>query len=209
MATKRSAPAKRRYRSDRRARQAAVTKRDVLDAATELFATQGWSGTTLAAIAERAGVAVETVYSTYGSKKNLLRAALDVAIAGDAEPVPYAEREHFTGLATGTLDERITRAANVVADIYARTAGVWRAAIEAAVGDPSVDEWRADAELRRRLDVARSAQAVLGHAVDDQTIDLLWVILSTEAYRSLTTDRGYSRDDYVALMEFAMRRVAL
>src|SRR4051812_46687830 len=67
---------KRQYSSALRARQAADTKAQVLAAAAELFEETGWSGTTVAAIAKRAGVAVETVYSGVGSKKQVLRAVL-------------------------------------------------------------------------------------------------------------------------------------
>ncbi|HEY7007461.1 MAG TPA: TetR family transcriptional regulator, partial [Jatrophihabitantaceae bacterium] len=73
----------RTYSSDRRRRQAEQTRADVLRAAVTLFSTSGWSATTLAAIAAEAGVAVETVYSGFGSKKNLLREAIDVSIVGD------------------------------------------------------------------------------------------------------------------------------
>ena len=82
---------KRRYNSNRRAMQAAQTRGDVLAAAIRLFTAAGWAGTTISAVAAAAGVSVETVYSGFGSKKGLLRAAMDVAVVGDAEPVPFVE----------------------------------------------------------------------------------------------------------------------
>ena len=91
-------PARRQYSSSLRARHAADTKAQVLTAAAELFQESGWSGTTVSAIAKRAGVAVETVYSGFGSKKHVLRAVLDFAVVGDAEPVPLVEREVFADL---------------------------------------------------------------------------------------------------------------
>src|SRR6476646_10050186 len=102
-----TAPAKRQYASTLRARQAADTKAQVLAAAAELFEESGWSGTTVAAIAQRAGVAVETVYSGFGSKKQVLRAVVDFAVVGDADPVPLAERPVFARQAEGTVEERI------------------------------------------------------------------------------------------------------
>ncbi|MGH9133320.1 MAG: TetR/AcrR family transcriptional regulator, partial [Ilumatobacteraceae bacterium] len=75
-------PTRRPYRSTRRKQQAARTRSDVLAAAVRLFAEHGWSGSTLAAIAREADVAVETVYGAFGSKKGLLRAAMDVAVVG-------------------------------------------------------------------------------------------------------------------------------
>src|SRR5690554_2448277 len=98
MPTTSAARSKRPYNSTRRARQAAQTRADVLAAAMALFAEQGWAGTTLAAIADEAGVSVETIYNGFGSKKALLREAFDVAVVGDAEPIPLAERPEFAAL---------------------------------------------------------------------------------------------------------------
>src|SRR6476646_11148124 len=109
MATK--SPAKRSYNSSRRSLQAAQTRDEVISAAMARFSATGWAGTTLAAIAEEAGVSVETIYNGFGSKKGLLRAAMEVAVVGDTEPVPFVERPEFLAMGTGTLDERIAHAA--------------------------------------------------------------------------------------------------
>src|SRR6478672_5536731 len=98
---------RRRYSSPLRAAQADRTRAQVLAAAATCFEESGWAGTTVAAIAERAGVAVETIYSGFGSKKAVLRQVIDVAVVGDSEPVPLAEREVFTRLAEGPRDARM------------------------------------------------------------------------------------------------------
>src|SRR6478735_4470641 len=100
----------RTYSSSLRARQAAETRSQVLYAAIECFSEDGYAGTTLAAVAERAGVAVETVYSRFKSKKRLLREAFDVAVAGDAEPVAFVDRHEFASFASGTREQRLRRA---------------------------------------------------------------------------------------------------
>ena len=43
-------------------------------------------------------MAAETIYTGFSSTKALLRAAMDVAIVGDAQPVPLIEREEFQQL---------------------------------------------------------------------------------------------------------------
>ena len=96
--------AKRSYNSSRRTLQAAQTRDEVLRAASRLFSDTGWAGTTLAAIAAAAGVSVETIYKGFGSKKALLREAMDVAIVGDTAPLPYVERPEFAALSQGTPD---------------------------------------------------------------------------------------------------------
>src|SRR5690349_19691989 len=111
--------AARRYRSPRRARQAEQTRADVLAAAVKLFAASGWAGATLAAIAAEAGVAVETIYTAYPSKKALLLAAMDGAIVGDAEPISLIDREparHILDLSTE--DDRLRQAAALIGQTY-------------------------------------------------------------------------------------------
>jgi len=56
-----------------REERAALTRTRIAQAARRLFASQGYGATTLAAVAEEAGVAVQTVYAVYGSKAEILR----------------------------------------------------------------------------------------------------------------------------------------
>jgi AcrR family transcriptional regulator len=199
--------AKRAYNSSRRAQQAAQTRSDVLAAAVELFRSRGWGGTTLAAIAELAGVAVETVYKGFGSKKALLRAAIDVAIAGDAEPIPFVDRPEFASFGEGSMDQRIARGATVTAAIHERSAGVWQAITEAASSDEEVEGWRLELEQGRRIDVGRSVERIIGRELDDDVVTLLWVLYGPDTYRLLTGDAGWSRADYEAFLVRSSQRV--
>lgn len=83
---------RRRYSTALRAEQTQLARRRVLDAATSLFLEHGYLGTTLAQIAKAAEVSVQTVYNVVGGKAAVLKAAYDVLLAGDDEPVPIAER---------------------------------------------------------------------------------------------------------------------
>jgi len=83
---------KRNYDSSGRKEQAARNRQAVLAAARALFLEHGYGATTMPAVATAAGVSVETIYKTIGSKPELLKAVLDVAIVGDDEPVPMLER---------------------------------------------------------------------------------------------------------------------
>ena len=67
----------------------------MLLAAMQLFNERGWAETTLADVAETAGVAVETIYNNFRSKKQLARDTFEAALVGDAEPVSLAERDRF------------------------------------------------------------------------------------------------------------------
>ncbi len=198
---------KRTYNSSRRALQAAQTRDEVLRAGTELVRQAGWAATTLAAIAEEAGVSVETVYNGFGSKKGLLRAAMDAAVVGDTDPVPFVERPEFLQLGEGPLDERIARGAVVVAATHERSAGVWQAIVEAASADEEVDAWRLEWEQNRRLDTGRSMALVLGRQPDEQLVTMLWVLYSPEAYLKLVHDAGFTREEYEAFLIEASTRL--
>jgi AcrR family transcriptional regulator len=193
-------PARRAYRSDRRERQAAETRTDVLTAAVRLFGERGWSGTTMAAIAAEAGVAVETVYSGFGSKKALLRQAVDVAVVGDDQPVPLADRPEYRRMAEGPPAERMRVGIELLAAIHGRTAPVWAAMVEAASGDAEVAGWRRENEERRRRELVNSLGLVLERPLDEPTIDVLWALFSTEIYAKLVEERGWDVADYRAAM---------
>src|SRR4051812_9108122 len=129
----------RTYSSRRRTAQAAQTRADVVAAAMTLFQERGWAGTTIAAIAERAGVATETVYAGFKSKKALLRAACDFSVVGDTEPVPFIERPETQVLARGSREERMRAGVRVQWTVHSRAAGVWMALLEAAPSDPEIE----------------------------------------------------------------------
>jgi len=186
----------RTYNSTRRSRQAAQTRDEILTAAGALFAEHGWTGTTLAAIAAKAGVAVETIYAGFGSKKGVLHAALDVAVVGDTEPVPLAQRPESLRLGEGSIEERMDAAADLVTDVHERSAGLWRALLEASRSDAELDRWRIEADARRKIDIARSCELMFGRPIEGRQLDLLWAILGNEVYGQLVVDGKMSRADY-------------
>jgi AcrR family transcriptional regulator len=182
----------RTYSSDRRRRQAAQTRADVLNAAVKLFSETGWAGTTLAAIAAEAGVAVETVYSGFGSKKNLLRQALDVSVVGDTRPVPLADRPEYVRMGKGTQAQRIRAGARLYRVTTERVARLWQAAREAAAADAEVAGWCRELEQTRRDQHKDALQLILGERIDGRQLDLIWALLSPEVYLKLADERGWT-----------------
>ena len=116
-----SAEVKRRYHSPLRADQARRTKDRVLETAFALFAERGYAGTTIADVADRAGVSPETIYLAVGSKRGLLEGVIETAIAGDGDPEAqesdlWAEIEQLEG-----PRERLARMVEHSCAILART----------------------------------------------------------------------------------------
>ena len=158
----------------------------MVTAATTLFAERGWSATGMRDIARLAGVAVETVYANFGSKTDLLLAAIDVGVVGDAEPVPLSQRPEFTALGSGSLADRVGAAARMLTVINQRTWGLNRALNEAAGSERELAVKLREVEHRRRDSVREGAEMMAGRPVDDDVVDGLWVVTGADAFHTLT-----------------------
>ena len=120
-----------------RAERARRTRRRIIDAAAALFLERGYAGATVRAIAEAAGVAVPTVELGFGTKARLLKAAIDVAIAGDDEPVPVLDRAWADTARNATSPAALLAvAAEVIAAAQSRSAGLVLAVFEGGRTDP-------------------------------------------------------------------------
>lgn len=190
------ASTRRAYRSPRRQQQAAETRASVLDAAMLLFADRGWAATGMREVAREAGVSVETVYANFRSKSELLMAAIDVAVVGDAEPVSLNQRREFAALGQGSRQQRARAAARLVTGIHRRTAGVNLALREAAASDPEAARRLREGEQRRRTNVEEGVSLITGRAVTAEECDGLWAVLDVEGYRLLTELRGWTTQQY-------------
>ena len=199
----------RRYSSARRERQAEQTRTDILMAATRLFAERGYAGTTLAAVAAAADVAVETVYAGFGSKKALLGAAMDVAIVGDTAPIPLFDRPEAHRIEALSPADRLPALFTWIGGVYAGpVAGVWRAMLEAAANDPEVAGWCGEHERRRRSTLVDWLGANLDHLPDDAAIDQMWAVTSMEVFGKLTRERGWTVGQWAQWMVGMLRVLA-
>jgi AcrR family transcriptional regulator len=187
---------------DRRRERSRRTRARVVEAATALFVEHGYLGTTIEAVAERAGVAVQTVYYVFGTKRALLAAVLDASIAGDAEPVAVLDRPWFDALATApdaaTAVERMVTAG---VEIIARAAPVHevvrRAATDAEVG-ALLDRNRAGrrSDQRRLVEVLAGAGHLRAGLDVDTAADVTYALLNEEVFQLLTVDCGWSLDRF-------------
>lgn len=198
---------RRPYRSARRQQQAAQTRALVLAAAASLFADRGWYATGMREIAKEAGVAVETVYASFGSKTELLVSAIDVGVVGDAEPVPLSQRPEFAALGAGTLTDRISAAARLLTGINQRTWGLRRALDEAAASEPQLATKLHDLETRRRDNVREGVEIAVGGPVNDDVLDALWALMGADVFRLLTQIGRRPVEDYERWLATTIRRL--
>src|SRR5579884_477900 len=115
----------------RRAVQAEQTRQEILLAARRRFARDGYAATGLKDIAADAGVSVQTLYDSVGSKSDLLRNLNDLI---DAE----ADVASITRELSATTDPRRLAAgpAKVTARLLATSGDILRACLTAGLAEP-------------------------------------------------------------------------
>lgn len=201
------ASSRRRYSSPLREERARQTRAAVLDAAGRLFATRGWAATGMREVAREAGVAIETVYSHFSSKTELLRQAINIAVVGDEEAVPLAQRPEFVALGSGSRAERIAAAAGLLTEVHVRTAGFAKVIREAAHTDEAMAEELDNTRRRQRVDVEGALTLLIGRAPTVHELDGIFAVVSVEVYLLLTEFTGWSRRRFETWMAEMLDRL--
>lgn len=198
---------RRPYRSQLREQQAEQTKRAVVRAAHDLFVANGWAATGMREVASTAGVALETVYSHFSSKRGLLRAVADEAAAGDDAPVPLAQRPEFLAMGEGRRPARVRAAAGLLTAVQVRTAAVAKLLRQAAPADDEITEMLQATRDRQRSDVATALELIVGRPPAASERDGVWAIASPEVYLLLVEESGWTPEQYEAWIEATFERV--
>ena len=211
-----ASPAKRTYRSRVRAEQAAETRHSILAAARELFVSGGYVSTTVAAIAQRARVSVDTIYTTVGRKPALLRELVETAISGTDEAVPALQREYVARVrAARTGRAKLAIYAQSITEIHQRLAPVFRALRDAGVVDPECSGLWVEISSRRaanmRLFAAdlRTTGDLRADLSDDQVADVIWSMNSAEYWDLLVHQRGWTPEHFTQWLTDAWVRLLL
>jgi AcrR family transcriptional regulator len=200
-------PVKRSYDATRRRVAAERSRQEILVAARDLFREGGYAATTVRAVADRAGVSLDTVYAKVGRKAELLLAVHDMELAEASAPVP-AEHE------AGTAAEKIRLYAEAMGRLLPRSVPLMVALREAGAEDPAcaaqyeaVTERRA-ANMRLFAADLRATGELRADFDDDRVADLVWSLNSPEWFQLLTS-RGLSGPAYGELLADVLTRTLL
>lgn len=209
-------PAKRKYDSTRRQVQANETKMQIVQAAHTLFIQKGYSGTTIEAIAQAAGVAKETVYSSFQNKRNILNFLLEVSIGGDDQPVRVIDRaEQQAILHDADQRRQLTRLAQRIAEILSRAAPVFEVMRTAAKTEPKINARLQDLQQERHENMALFVHQIamngpLRASLDERRAgETVWALASPELFNLLTADLGWPKEQYAAWLADILMRTLL
>lgn len=186
-----------------KAEQATATRARIVTAATTLFLRDGFVTSTMAAIANEAGVAVQTLYLAFGSKTAILQAAFDTALKGGHDTDGILESDWFRRVLTepdGPVALRLfcTEAHQVIV----RGASLFEA-MRAAAADPEVAELLSHNKGLRahacRL-VADALAARQGFAPSLSAADasvILYTVVSEDSFLLMVTEHKWPAERWL------------
>ncbi len=190
---------KRPYDPARRRMQSAETRQRIVDAARELVLERGYRGTTVAAVASRADVNVDTVYELVGRKPVLLRELIEQAISGADHAVTADDRDYVKAMrAEPDPRAKLAMYARAVREIQARMAPLFLALRDASSTEPEAREvWqeisdRRAANMRALVRELRAAGGLRAGLSIAEAADVMWATNSSELYVLFTVERGWS-----------------
>lgn len=200
MAPVKRSPTQRRSRAER----ARATRLRITTAAYTLFCERGYAATTMADIADRADVAVQTVYFTFHTKRALLSQAYDYAVQGPDDPLPPTEQPWYAQMVAETNVTKAVRLMVVGAGEILRRATPLDTIVRAsAEGDPDTARVRALHErlraqgYRDMLERLRAKSALRTGLTRDRATELLLLYVGMDVYRVLVNDLGWTHDEWV------------
>lgn len=211
-------PVKRRrvYDSPRRREQARETRRAILSAAEALFVERGYVATTIDAVAARAKVSPESVFSIFGSKRSLLAELVDVSISGDVDAPPILEQAWVQEMREEPdLRRRLQILASNGQAILRRRAAIDEVVRGAAAADSEMAALWERGKAQRFAGQGALLQIAVGgedlrDGLDPQTAaETLFAVGSPEVYRLLTVDRGWSSDRFEQWYADTLERLLL
>jgi AcrR family transcriptional regulator len=153
----------------------------------------------MAALAREAGVSRETLYKTFRTKPDLLKAVYDVAVVGDHEPVAVADRPEYAQMLADPDPDAAARTFGMLsAELIERIGPILRV-LAGATHEPELqnllETTRAERLEATRGLLIRLSGAPAGQALD-HAVDVVWTLISPEVALLLTDQRGWTREQY-------------
>jgi AcrR family transcriptional regulator len=179
-------------------RRGRETRRKIEEAAARLFAERGYQAATMQAIADEAGVHVQTIYLAYGTKTAVLAATATRLVAGDEDPASHPSERRWARAIMATDDPHrklrlYVRHVRDVAPRIIRLVDVLRAT---APSDPDVASFLAQMQEGRREGpfalLAPLAEAGRLRHTLAAAADITYVLASPDTFRALVDDRGWT-----------------
>ena len=204
----------RAYSSPVRDEQAARTRSRILDAASELFLDAGYARTTMKDIADRAGVARDTVHAVFGSKAQVLTALIDVRLVPDGSVANVRELPDSLAV-RDEADQR--RQVQLLARFLTRLSVQLRPVFEilrtASAVEPEMAAVFAEMDQFRLVNMQTYAKWIAANGplrmTTRKAAEAIWVLASPDVGRMLCDQLGFSQVQHERWLADALERTLL
>jgi TetR/AcrR family transcriptional regulator, regulator of autoinduction and epiphytic fitness len=179
--------------------------RRIVEAAARLFSQYGYAATSMNAIAAEAGVAVQTVYASMRTKRDILEAVIQATVRGDEDQVSLTAGARWREMeAEADPREKLAMFARIHREICEREAELFAVLETAAAADPEIASLLRDKEHFRYQDQSRVARSLSRQArlraglSARKAADIIWALASERLYLALVKERGWTAAQYEA-----------
>lgn len=193
-----------------------LTRRKILRAAHHEFLASGYAGATVAAIAKRAGVAVQTVYFVFHTKADLISGVIDLAVMGEDEPIVPQEAGWWAEMtAKPDAAETLRIFVRGAAPLFERAAAISEVLRTAALTDPELRRTHERHEALRRAGFAEviglliSKRGLREGLEPEQAIDVFLTVCGDAVWHQLRGERGWSAEQVADWMCSALPALLL
>lgn len=205
---------KRRYNSRVRQEQAEQTRTRILEAATEMFLETGYARTSMNAIAEKAGVAPDTIYAAFGSKVRVLTALLDKRLVPEGAVASVRDRPDVQAIRT-QQDQR--RQLEMFAETFTTISKDLRPIFE-ILRTASAVEPESAAVLKEMEDYRLKNMCLYAGWIAERGAlrcdveragEIMWALASPDMGRKLCDELGWSQSQHAAWLAETLIRTLL
>ena len=190
---------KRGYDSSRRQEYARRHREAVLTAAQHRFLSDGYSATTIAAIAGDAGVSAETIYKTFGGKAGLVKAIWERGLAGSGD-VPAPQRSDQMQAREKDPRQIIRNWGQLTSEVAPRVAPILLLIRSAATAEPEMARLLSETDQQRLQRMRHNAHALAGHLKPGVSpraaAEVMWTYSSPDLYDLLVLRRQWPIQRY-------------
>ncbi len=199
-----------------RRQRSQATREAIVTAAHAVFVESGYHGATIASIADRAGVAPQTIYFVFHTKAELISAVIDAAVVGHDDGSPPQARPWWQAM----LDDPDAAEALGVfvrgaGDVFARASTISEVLRAAALTDTEVRATHEHHERLRReafgevLDNLAAKAPLRAGVSRDHLLDAFLTVYGDSSYHHLTIERGWSHDEVMDWLSHVLPTILL
>ena len=185
------------YDARGRMEQAQRNRENIIEVARRVFLERGYAATTINAIAQEAGVSIETIYKSFGGKAGLVRAIYERGLAGRGD-TPAPERSDAMSAREADPRAILRHWGALTAEVSPLVSPILQLVRSAATTDPELAELLSESDAQRLTRMRRNARVLVDRrflrkgVTAERAAEILWAYTSPELYDLFVMRRGWT-----------------